>query len=67
VTEWNPKRVVTFDVVRYWENDLECALSFEEFHSLPIDGRVRLLLVGKPRFFLEGVQISKTRALARQG
>jgi len=67
VTAWNPKRVVTFDVVRFWENGVESRLSFEEFHALPIDGRVRLLLVGKPRFFLEGVQISKTRALARQG
>ena len=66
MSAWNPRRVVTFDVVRYREDGVERTLSFEDFHRLSIDGRVRLLLVGKPRFFLGDVEISKTKALARQ-
>jgi hypothetical protein len=67
VTAWNPARVPTFDLVRYVEDGAQRVLSFEEFSNLPIDARVSLLLIGKPRFYKGNVQISKTRALARQG
>jgi hypothetical protein len=66
VTGWNPKRIATFDVVRYVEKGVERSLSFEEFCNLTIDGRVTLLLVGKPRFFRGATEITKTLALARQ-
>jgi hypothetical protein len=66
VTGWNPRRVATFDVVRFVENGVERSLSFEEFCNLPINGRVTLLLAGKPRFFQGSQQISNSQALARQ-
>lgn len=52
--------------MRYADHGVDRILSFEEFNNLPIDGRVSLLLSGKPRFFKGSVQIPKARALARQ-
>ena len=66
MTAWNPSRVATFDFVRYVEGGAERSLTFKAFCELPIDGRVSLLLLGKPRFYLGNVEISKARALARQ-
>jgi hypothetical protein len=66
VTAWNPRRIATFDLVLYLENEVERTLSFAQFRDLPLDERVRMLLVGKPRFFRAGTQIPRARALGRQ-
>jgi hypothetical protein len=66
VTAWNPRRIATFDFVRYLEDGVERSLSFTQFRDLPLDQRVKMLLVGKPRFFRGDKQIPKARALARQ-
>jgi hypothetical protein len=66
VTAWNPDRIATFDYLRYVEAGVERRLSFDEFRDLPLGERVKVLLVGKPRFFLGNVEIPKARALARR-
>ncbi|MGA3121963.1 MAG: hypothetical protein ABSF69_14450 [Polyangiaceae bacterium] len=67
MTAWNPRRIATFDMVRYAENGAYHTLTFAQFCDLPLDERVRLLLVGKPRFFKGDSEVPRLRALARQG
>ena len=66
MTAWNPHRLATFDSIRYVESGVERCLSFEQFRTLPLDTRIRLLLIGKPRFYRGAEQIPRTQALARQ-
>jgi hypothetical protein len=54
-------------MVRYSENGAYHTLTFAQFCDLPLDERVRLLLVGKPRFFKGDSEVPRLRALARQG
>ncbi len=66
MTLWNSRRVASFDSLRYLDGSVLRSLSFEQFSSLPLDERVKVLLVGKPRFFRGHVEIPKTQALARR-
>jgi len=57
----------TFDEVVFGEGEDEQRYSFFEFRDLPLRRRVHLLLSKPPRFFLGGVQISRTQAMRFQG
>lgn len=57
----------TFDEVVFGEGESEQRYGFHEFRELPLRRRVHLLLSKPPRFYLDGVQISRTQAMRFQG
>jgi hypothetical protein len=57
----------TFDEVVFGEGESEQRYGFREFRELPLRRRVHLLLSKPPRFYLGGVQISRTEAMRFQG
>jgi hypothetical protein len=57
----------TFDEVVFGEGEQEQRYGFHEFRDLPLRRRVHLLLSKPPKFFLNGVQISRTQAMRFQG
>jgi hypothetical protein len=57
----------TFDEVVFGEGENEQRYGFQEFRELPLRRRVHLLLSKPPRFYLDGVQISRTQAMRFQG
>ncbi|HVI00425.1 MAG TPA: hypothetical protein VM869_17025 [Enhygromyxa sp.] len=57
----------TFDEVVFGEGEEQQRYGFHEFRELPLRRRVQLLLSKPPRFFLNGVQISRTDAMRFQG
>jgi hypothetical protein len=56
-----------FDEVVFGEGEQEQRFGFQEFRQLPLRDRVHLLLSKPPRFYLDGVQISRTEAMRFQG
>lgn len=63
---WNTAGESTFEHVCFSLNGELRTLRFHEFHSLPVNERVRILLEGKPSFWLEGVEVTRAKALARK-
>ncbi|MCU0682219.1 MAG: hypothetical protein MUF34_08190 [Polyangiaceae bacterium] len=63
---WNTTGESTFEHVRFSLNGVLQTLRFHEFHALPVNERVRILLEGKPSFWLEGAEVSRAKALARK-
>jgi hypothetical protein len=57
----------TFDEVVFGAGEDEQRYSFKDFRELPLRRRVHLLLSKPPRFYLNGVQISRTEAMRFQG
>jgi hypothetical protein len=53
----------TFETVELFDDEVRRTLSFDEFMAIPLDRRVRWLLTGQPRFFQDGMEISRREAL----
>ena len=63
---WNAAGVATFEHVHFVLGGASKSLSFREFHALPVDQRVRILLEGKPSFWAGGGEVPRARALSRR-
>ena len=57
----------TFDEVVFGEGESEQRFDFQHFRRLPLRRRVHLLLSKVPKFYLGGVEISRSEAMRFEG